>query len=335
MVEPPQPGDTEPPAALRPTPSTPTVHPQAGLSPATRGARPSIAPGPGAEPPAQRSYTEKYRGTVWATAEPVSPEPGSGSSRRATTLVAIGALLLVVVIVGSVFALGQGGAAPVATPPLAYRPAASPTATPAIPDDPTVLDRFVAFLGNPKSSYRVAVTGTLSGSNPDAAFTMRAAVKAHDSDATARLAPARGKPISGREIWVIGSGVWSRRDGGKWQKTPLAPGLLPDPDPFLLLEGASTLVYLGPVERAGVWLHHIATSSSWVPVTGWIALSSAGTQLNRARMDIWVTSAGVPVGAEMALEIGIVSTAVRHSYTLQATYAISDVGAPITVKPPQ
>ncbi len=310
-----------------------------GLSPddATGGR----APGPLATAPDARSFTERYRGTVYETPDLGAPTTvtsgGRSVGRAARLLYWLGALLVIGALVGGV-AFGVSLLAPGSTrvylatlPPPGLRP--SPTPTPGLPDDATVLDRFVAHLRAGSRSYRVAAWTSVVGAGRDATIQVTGSVSGGRWSGRATVTRASGPARTGQLVMIDGR-WWYRIGSAAWRSGLLPFDDVPEVDPFAVIAGPGDLVYLGPAFENGQWTYHLATRQGWISLSTAIAGWRPGWQFDRARMDIWVASDGSPIEAVYAAEIGITNTAVRHSFTTESTYWLSHVGEKITITAP-
>ncbi len=291
--------------------------------------------------PDARSYTERYRGTPFETRDldplAIAASAGRPVGRATRLLYWVGALLVIAALAGGaafgVSLLGRGstGVYLATLSPPGLRP--SPTPTPGIPDDATVLDRFVAHLRSGSRSYRVAVWSSVIGAGRDATIQLTGSVSGSRWSGRATVTPASRPARTGQLVMIDGK-WWYRVGSAGWRSGLLPFDDVPEVDPFAVIAGLGDLVYLGPAFHDGRWTYHLATRQGWISLSTAIAGWRPGWQFDRARMDIWVASDGSPIEAVYAAEIGITNTAVRHSFTTESTYWLSHVGEKVTITAP-
>jgi hypothetical protein len=333
------PGSPEPPEA--PEPEAPEAPEPAELdeTPGAPGAAESLDGGEApdvARQPAALSYAERYRGTAWGAPEPAAPGPPPSTRLVVGRRLALGAgLLLALGVVAVVVLLVAANVLRPAGPLLDVpRPPAKVTPTPGIADDPTVLDRFQARLATGRRAYRIEAAVAVVGANRDAEMTIDAQVTGDAWRADIQTTPARG-PAREASVVHLNGVTWSRRSPtAGWKQAGLDVADVPDVDPFLAILVRGDVVYLGPVFHGDAWTYHLATRSGWASEATRRVGGQSGRQINAARLDVWVTANGTPIEAVYTDEIGILGTAVRHSYTTSATYRFFDVGEKVRIRRP-
>lgn len=141
-----------------------------------------------------------------------------------------------------------------------------------------------------------------------------------------------GQPIDAEVVRVDGTS-YVRPAGGAWQAVDDA-GSQPV-NPFVLLESAAELEYIGEATWQGQTLHQLRTAK-------WLGDAPASMEsetltdvmLVDHTFDIFVTAQGVPIGGELTAELGGSVSGRPATITNSYVYTFTDVGEAVTIQAP-
>lgn len=280
------------------------------------------APPPVDEAPTRPvSFTERYRATPYGTPPPASsPSPDrNGGGNRALVILGVGILVLAVAAGGAWLAFGRQQPLP---PP-------ARTADVAALRGQQTIDHFRAWLADTAgATFHLQLDETISAEALGGILKGDLDVAGPDFAGTIQFTD--GKIVKAGDVVLVENIGYARLPGKGWTQSPeLVP--YQSPNPFSSIARSQAIYDLGLETRAGQPVHHLR-------ITDWI-FGDPNVYLNfplgtlavsDTRFDIWVTEAGLPVGAQLDGEMSDLGIPV----TVHTVYTMTNVGSPIIIAAP-
>lgn len=232
-------------------------------------------------------------------------------------------------------------AAACTTSPSPSAPAAGPstaaessgTASPTEPDSDQVVRAFVELASDPGLTMHVEADVSVSAAGGPQILSIVMDMDVAGNDGVGSADMDLGTGSFSFEMLLLGDRAYVDNNG-RWQELPSFESTTPL-NPFITLDRASDVEYMGQVNRGGEILHQLRPRD-WIggdiqslQQQGW-----RNVRLESQQVDILVDEEGVPVYTDMEAEVSGRFQGARRVLELTAAYEFSDVGEPVEIPRP-
>lgn len=326
----------------------------------------SLAPGRAPSVGPAAPAPEGYAGTPppMYPSSPPQTHPGSHRERSGGTSLLLLAGIATFVVAFAVVVIAFMSQPPVtpivALPPVTSRPVtqatAMPTAVPTqatstasvppqqasavptpselapLPDDPA--RAFATRMQRGDATYVVVCQGNFAIGNESATIDIETKVSGDDLDASVLVDQQRERV----RLWiVVKDGVeYLRPVGSDWLRQG-PPTAAPATHLLGLIEPEAwaTLENVGHARRDGQTVHHLRVPRiNWETLNTLFISQEQSSTIRTLNFDIWVTSSGVPVRAELTFDGTMREFGFEVDMTYELEYRFSNFGEPVTIEAP-
>lgn len=206
-----------------------------------------------------------------------------------------------------------------------------------VPPGEQVVDAFYSYATNDALTMNVIYDGTTEiiaddGSGSET-FRIRGEMDAAGSDFGGSISIGSDDESNNVEVIRVGDESYVRPNGGAWQAVD-DDGSQPV-NPFVALESAAEVEYIGEAEWQGQAVHQLLTAK-WLgdDPASMESETLTDVELVEHTFDIFATADGVPVGGELTAELRGSVNGAPATITNAYTYTFEDVGEPVTIQAP-
>ncbi len=215
-------------------------------------------------------------------------------------------------------------------------PSASATAapTPSAVPSPTAADVSAAFftlITAPEFSAKETLTGNLKLGTTPATMTGSGLVSGGDSNET--LTVQTGSTSQATSVIEVGTTSWTKTEPGPWVEDPKP--ITPKKDLSDYLHGVTGFIDLGVETRSGRQLHHLQAKGGNAIDAAFVGYGAGRNGKDAAfTVDFYATDDGTPAVVVISGTLTYVSGATETPASVTYEDALSEVGKPQTIAPP-